>query len=317
MDFGIHIGTRGCLTSRENVMAVAQRAEALGYAYLGVSDHLIVPVQSDSALSHTPRMAAGRRADTGDCFDCIATLAFLAGCTQRIKLLTSVVVVPYRPAVLTAKLFMTADVLSGGRVIAGVGVGWMPEEFAALGTPAIRRARRGDRRISGGLAFAVDRREAEARRQVCQLRRCAVLAKTGIKAAAADLGRRRKCPCVAPHGEVRRRLVSGVEQPGYPPQHAGAPAEGHRKTASRGGARRPGSFIDRCRLSVVCPAMWTTERSPEPRQLFSGSSDDMLADAAALETAGARHAIFYVQRPTIEETLDVIQRFGEEVVRKA
>ena len=53
MDFGIHIGTRGCLTSRENVMAVAQRAEALGYAYLGVADHLIVPVQTDVRYPYT------------------------------------------------------------------------------------------------------------------------------------------------------------------------------------------------------------------------------------------------------------------------
>ena len=54
MDFGIHIGTRGCLTSRDNIMAVAQRAEALGYAYLGVADHLVVPVQTQRALSRTP-----------------------------------------------------------------------------------------------------------------------------------------------------------------------------------------------------------------------------------------------------------------------
>jgi hypothetical protein len=51
--------------------------------------------------------------------------------------------------------------------------------------------------------------------------------------------------------------------------------------------------------------------------LFSGGSSDMLADAAALEKAGARHVILYLQRPTIEETLEVIHRFGEEVVRKA
>ena len=134
MDFGIHIGTRGCLTSRENVMAVAQRAEALGYAYLGVADHLIVPVQTGVRYPYTAD-GIWPGAPTGECFDCIATLAFLAGCTQRLKLLTSVAVVPYRPAVLTAKLFMTADVLSGGRVIAGVGTGWMREEFEALGTP--------------------------------------------------------------------------------------------------------------------------------------------------------------------------------------
>ena len=115
-------------------MAVAQRAEALGYAYLGVADHLIVPVQTGVRYPYTAD-GIWPGAPTGECFDCIATLAFLAGCTQRIKLLTSVVVVPHRPAVLTAKLFLTADVLSGGRVIAGVGTGWMSEEFEALGTP--------------------------------------------------------------------------------------------------------------------------------------------------------------------------------------
>ncbi len=51
--------------------------------------------------------------------------------------------------------------------------------------------------------------------------------------------------------------------------------------------------------------------------MFSGASDDMLADAAALKSVGVNHLIVYLQRPTIEQTLDVLQRFGEEVVRKA
>ncbi len=134
MDFGIHFGTRGCLASRDNIITLGQRAEALGYAYLGVADHLVVPVQSDVRY---PYMENGiwPGTPTGECLDAIATLAFLAACTRHIKLLTSVAVVPYRPAVLAAKLFLTADVLSGGRVIAGVGAGWMREEFEALGTP--------------------------------------------------------------------------------------------------------------------------------------------------------------------------------------
>ena len=115
-------------------MTLAQRAEALGYAYLGVADHLVVPVQSGVRYPYTAD-GIWPGAPSGECFDAIATLAFLAACTQRIKLLTSVAVVPYRPAVLAAKLFLTADVLSGGRVIAGVGSGWMREEFEALGTP--------------------------------------------------------------------------------------------------------------------------------------------------------------------------------------
>ena len=51
--------------------------------------------------------------------------------------------------------------------------------------------------------------------------------------------------------------------------------------------------------------------------MFSGSSDDMLADAAALKAVGVNHLIVYLQRPTIEQTLETLQRFGEEVVRKA
>jgi probable F420-dependent oxidoreductase len=134
MDFGIHIGTRGCLTTRDTIMALAQQAEAHGYAYLGVADHLIVPAQTAERYPYTAD-GVWPGAPTGECFDAIATLAFIAGCTTRIKLLTSVIVVPHRPAVLTAKLLLTADVLSGGRVVAGVGSGWMREEFSALGTP--------------------------------------------------------------------------------------------------------------------------------------------------------------------------------------
>src|SRR3954447_19358280 len=134
VDFGIHIGTRGCMANRENMMRLAGDAETNGYAILGVNDHLIMPAEPDGTYPYTAN-GIHPAAQSGECFDAIATLAFLAGCTQRIRLLTSVAVVPHRPAVLAAKLFLTADVLSGGRVIAGVGAGWMKEEFAALGTP--------------------------------------------------------------------------------------------------------------------------------------------------------------------------------------
>jgi hypothetical protein len=66
------------------------------------------------------------------------------------------------------------------------------------------------------------------------------------------------------------------------------------------------------------PPSWKPRESPDGgRQMFSGSSDDMLADAAALKSVGVNHLIVYLQRPTIEQTTDVLQRFGEEVVRKA
>ena len=160
------------------MMAVAQRAEALGYAYLGVADHLIVPVHTDVRYPYTAD-GIWPGAPTGECFDCIATLAFLAGCTQRMKLLTSVAVVPYRPAVLTAKLFLTADVLSGGRVIAGVGTGWMSEEFEALGTPPFDERGAVTDEYLHGLARAVDEQRPALRRQVREVRQRGVRAEAG------------------------------------------------------------------------------------------------------------------------------------------
>ena len=68
-----------------------------------------------------------------DYYDPLATLNFLAGCTQKIRLGTHVLILPYRNPVVTAKMLSTLDVLSGGRVILGAGVGWMEEEFQALG----------------------------------------------------------------------------------------------------------------------------------------------------------------------------------------
>ena len=79
-----------------------------------MADHLIVPVRTDVRYPYTADgILAGP--PTGECFDTIATLAFLAGCTQTDQAADLLVVVPHRPAVLAAKLFHTVDVLSNGR----------------------------------------------------------------------------------------------------------------------------------------------------------------------------------------------------------
>jgi hypothetical protein len=64
------------------------------------------------------------------------------------------------------------------------------------------------------------------------------------------------------------------------------------------------------------PPVWIARQGPDGQQLFSGESSDMVAHGAALAMVGARHVILYLQRPTIEETLEVLQRFEEEVVCK-
>ena len=73
MDFGIHIGTRGCMTTRENVMALATRAEAQGYAILGVADHVVAPVTTAVRYPYTAD-GIWPGAPTGECMDTLAVL---------------------------------------------------------------------------------------------------------------------------------------------------------------------------------------------------------------------------------------------------
>ncbi len=130
--FGCSLPTRGALASPDNLRSLGQRAEDLGFDSVWVSDHVILPRHVDSFYPYSPDgVAAFRPEDTY--YEPLAALNFLAGCTHQVKLGTHVLILPYRNPVLTAKILSTLDVFSGGRLILGAGVGWMEEEFLALG----------------------------------------------------------------------------------------------------------------------------------------------------------------------------------------
>ncbi len=126
MKFAVAIRNMGPQSNRATIRACAQIAEQAGLDALFVSDHLCIP----------PDQTEG---SGGRYLDVLATLAFIAGATEKIRLGVSVLVVPYRPAVLTAKQVATIQELSGERMILGVGVGWMKPEFAALGADVRQR----------------------------------------------------------------------------------------------------------------------------------------------------------------------------------
>jgi probable F420-dependent oxidoreductase len=126
MKYGAAIRNMGPQSSRKTIRACAKIAEDAGLDALFVSDHLCIP----------PDQTAG---SGGRYLDVLATLAYLAGATIRIRLGVSVLVLPYRPAVLTAKQVATIQELSGERMILGVGVGWMKPEFEALGVDFRKR----------------------------------------------------------------------------------------------------------------------------------------------------------------------------------
>jgi probable F420-dependent oxidoreductase len=120
MDYGLGLPNMLAGASAEGIEAAAEAAERLGYTTVWTTDHVLVP-----------RGAASD--DYRRIFDAILTLAHVAGRTTKVRLGTSVIVVPQRQAVVLAKELATLDVLSRGRVIAGVGIGWNETEYANLG----------------------------------------------------------------------------------------------------------------------------------------------------------------------------------------
>ena len=134
MDYGFGIPTRGPLATPDDIKAIAQAGERLGFAYCHVNDHIVLPrdIGSRYPYSATGEWPGGGE---GDWLEPLGLLCHLAGITEKVRLLTAVLVIPYRPVLLQAKLLSTVDVLSNGRLTLGVGVGWMEEEFEALGAP--------------------------------------------------------------------------------------------------------------------------------------------------------------------------------------
>ena len=134
MDFGVNLLTRGITGNAEGLLSMARQAEALGFGHITVNDHIVVP---NRIASRYPYTATGEwpGARAGECLEQVTALGFLAAATSRIRLVTSVMVVPQRPAVLAAKALATVDVLSQGRLTVGVGVGWLDEEFRAVAAP--------------------------------------------------------------------------------------------------------------------------------------------------------------------------------------
>ena len=165
----------------DELVRIAKAADRCGFFSIGVCDHVAIPRRAAAAMGTV-------------WYDTVATLGLLAGVTERARLLSHVYVPAYRNPLLVAKAFATLDVLSGGRVILGVGVGHLAEEFAALGVdrPCPERGvRRRPRRRSPARAAAPS----------------------------ADLGGRIVAARPAPGGRAGRRVAA----PGHAPQQdAGA-----------------------------------------------------------------------------------------------
>src|SRR5215470_13723933 len=312
--FGLSTLTRGVFTTPESYSAVAKAAERAGFDFLSVSDHLVVPAKFKSRY---PYHVAGvfAAAEHGHCFDQLASVAFLAGCTERLRLLTSVTVVPHRPAVLTAKMLATIDVLAKGRLIIGAGAGWMKEEFELLGVPFEDRGRLTDEYLA---AFK-------------ELWTKDTPSYSGKYVKFSDVLFYPK-PVQKPHpplwigGEsppaLRRTIkFADVWYPGSnsqtkpldtPERLAAGIADVKRACAAVGRDPATLGFA----LLVQGFFEWGDYKTADgsARRFFTGTSADMAADAAALLSLGVGHVALRLGGNTAQECVARIERFGTDVI---
>ncbi len=132
MQFGFGAPVSGPLSGPRDLARIAQDGEAMGYDYCTLSDHVAIPRELEAKYPYSDTGEFPGRAG-GDRHEQLTAVAFVAAKTSKLRLVTSVTVVPHRPPVLTAKIISTIDVLSEGRFTWGIGVGWCREEFEAIG----------------------------------------------------------------------------------------------------------------------------------------------------------------------------------------
>jgi probable F420-dependent oxidoreductase len=254
-------------------------------------------------------------AEHGHCLEQLATIAFLAGITDRLRLLTSVLVVPHRPPVLAAKLLATIDVLSQGRLIVGAGAGWMREEFALLEVPFEARGSLTDEYL-------------EAFRELWTKDRPAYHGKHVRFAEVLFYPK----PLQKPHppiwigGEspaaIRRAIKLGdTWYPGNNNQHR--PLDTPQRlavaiAAVRAQCERAGRDPSRLGVSLLVqnPFEWGAHRIQDgsARRLFTGTSADMVDDAHQLSAVGVGQVAVRLGGQSIEDAVARIERFGAEVI---
>ena len=137
MSFGVILPNHVSIAGPEAYRTIATRAEELGFDHVWLGDHIVMPSRTASDYPDTETGESPFDPDQ-PAPDPLATMAYLAGCTTRIKLGTFVLIVPQREPLSTAKIISTVDCMSGGRFLLGVGVGWQEEEFLAVGVDTFR-----------------------------------------------------------------------------------------------------------------------------------------------------------------------------------
>ena len=314
MRFGFYLPNSGPTARPEPLAAISRKGDELGFYCMVAGDHILVPREINSPYPYTAdgSFHAGGAAEY---LEQLTLLTYLAGITRSIRLIPSVMIVPYRNPLLAAKILATLDVLSGGRLTLGVGVGWMEEEFEALDAPPF--AERG----------AVTNEYIQAFKELWTSDEPAF---EGKYCRFSDIHFLPK-PVQQPHppiwvggqsrAAIRRaaRLGNGWHPVGAIPAAPLEPEElaqniGLLNRYAEDASRNPGEI----EVSMKAP-LYDTDTTPSgaTRRRFAGEPEQMLQDIQTYEDVGVSCIIFDIRGNDLNRSLERLEWFAEEVMSGA
>jgi len=309
MRFGFPIPTRGPLGTLDTIRRMARAAEEYQYDSIWISDHIVIPKASTSTYPYSE----DGRLDLNVAqhyLEPLTVMSYLAGVTERPAIGSSVLILPYRNPMLVAKMVATLDLLSRGRVILAVGVGWMEEEFRALNLATFK-----DR---GALTDEYIQILRELWTKEWPTYQGRFYSFEEVRFYPKPVQKPHPPIWIGGHTKaaIRRaaRLGDGWHPIGLRPPAGLYPEEFAKAAADlRSQAEAAGRDPKAITLSFKAPITFTDGAASGARTPFIGTRDQIVEDIQTYQRLGVSHLIFDFAGPSADAILEQLHRFAEEV----
>jgi probable F420-dependent oxidoreductase len=316
MQIGFNLPNSGPLSEVGAMTHIATQGEKMGFDYLTMTDHVVLP---DTKVPGYPYSESGQFYEEApiERHEQLIGMAYIAAKTSHIRLVAAVLVVPHRPAVLAAKMLATLDVLSGGRLVVGIGAGWLKTEFdAVVTTPFPERGAVTDEYIDAFRLLWTEHAPRFAGRYTKF---------DGIVLEPKPLQRPHPPIWVGGEGPAALRRTARVGNAWYPigsnnqhlldtlPRLQAGIARLRKATTDAG--RDPAAVEVAFRVKRYGAAV-PPKASDGERRLFSGSEADLIADLRALRDMGVTAIDIDFGRPTADAVIAEMKRFRKAVIEK-
>jgi probable F420-dependent oxidoreductase len=305
MEFGVFLPVSGRAAGRDTLTEAARRAEEWEFAAVWAAERIVIPWEIETAYPYAEGAQFIVPPDR-PFLETLTCLAYLAGRTERIRLGVSVLVLPYRHPLHWAKVVTTIDTLSQGRFILGVGIGWMVEEFEALGAPFKERGAVSDEQLAILKTLLRDE-HCSYEGRFYRFRDVAFYPKSSRQAGIPIW--------VGGEGKPARRRTARYGDAWFPYFVRITPEElAARFDMVRALSAEQGRDPDEIRLNCNLPIEVTSEPVPQEPDRLRGTPEQLAEAVRRFQHVGVEHLALQFMVPRYPDRLEQIERFATEVL---